>query len=67
MCRRWQHVVGHFQDTKAAEELKPYLQSFCEGCCAGIANFVIPETQDLEGVIVLREIEQKSVVSGGAN
>ncbi len=65
MSRRWQHVVGRFQDTKAAEELKPYLQGFCEGCCAGIANFDIPEIQDLEGVVVLQEIERKIMVSGG--
>jgi len=64
MCRRWQHVNGHFQDTKAAEELKPYLQGFCEGCCAGIANIVEPEVQDLEGVIFLQEIDRKYVVRG---
>jgi len=50
MSRRWQHVNGHIQDTKAAEELKAYLQGFCEGCCA---NVDIEEVQDLEGVIVL--------------
>jgi hypothetical protein len=61
MCRRWQHLNGHFQDTKAAEELKPYLQGFCEGCCAGIANLVIVEVQDLEGVIFLQEIGKKSI------
>ena len=54
-------MVGHFQDTKAAEELKPYLQAFCEGCCAGIANIVIEEVQDLEGVIFLQEIGKKSI------
>ena len=52
---------GHFQDAKAAEELKPYLQAFCEGCCAGIANVVIAEVQDLEGVIFLQEIGKKSI------
>ncbi len=67
MSRRWQHVNGHFQDTKAAEELIPYLQGFCEGCCAGIANIVIPEVQGFEGVVVLQEIERKIMVSGGAN
>ena len=57
-------MVSHFQDTEAAVELKPYLQGFCEGCCAGIANFVAPEFQDLEGVVVLQEIERKDTVSG---
>ena len=61
MSRRWQQVVGHFQDTKAAEELKPYLQAFCEGCYAGIANFITVEVQDLEGVIFLQEIGKKSI------
>ena len=50
-------MVGHFQDTKAAEELKPYLQAFCKGCCAGIANIVTFEVQDLEGVIFLQKID----------
>ena len=54
-------MVGHFQHTKAAEELTPYLQGFCEGCCASIANVVIPEIQDLEGVIFLQEIGKKSI------
>ena len=67
MSRRWQHVNGHFQDTKAAVELKPYLQGFCEVYCAGIANFVAPEVQDLEGVVVLQEIERKIMVRGGGN
>jgi hypothetical protein len=65
MCRRSQHVGANFQDTKAADALKPHLQGFCEGCCAGIANFVAPEVQDLEGVVVLQEIERKTTVSGG--
>ena len=49
------------QDTKAAEELKPYLQGFCEGCYAGIANIITVEVQDLEGVIFLQEIGKKSI------
>ena len=61
MSRRWQHLNGHFQDTKAAKELKPYLQGFCKGCCAGIANLVTVEVQDLEGVIFLQEIGKKSI------
>ena len=60
-------MVGHFQDTQAVEELKPYLHGFCEGCCASIANFVLLEVQDLEGVVVLQEIEQKDTVRGGRN
>ena len=58
-------MVSHFQDTKAAGELKPYLQGFCEGCCAGIAKVVLHEIQDLEGVIFLQEIDRKYVVRGG--
>ena len=58
-------MVSHFQDTGAAEKLKPYLQGFCEGCCAGITNVVAPEIQDLEGVIFLQEIDRKYVVRGG--
>ena len=61
MSRRWQHADGHFQDTKAAVELKPYLQGFCEGCCAGITNVVPREIQDLEGVIFLQKIGKKSI------
>ena len=64
MSRRWQHLNGHFQDTKAAEELKPYLQSFCEGYYADMANIVIPEVQGFESVVVLQEIERKSMVRG---
>ena len=58
-------MVGHFQDKKAAEELKPYLQGFREGCYAGIANFVIFEVQLFDGGVFLSEIEQKHTVSGG--
>jgi len=65
MSRRWQHVNGPFQDTKAAGELKPYLQGFCEGCYAGIANFVIFEVQDLEGVIFLQELIENTWLAGG--
>ena len=52
---------GYFQDTKAEDALKPYLQGFCEGCCAGITNVVPREIQDLEGVIFLQEIGKKPI------
>ena len=67
MSRRWQHVNGHFQDTKAAEELKPYLQGFCKVCCAGIADSVASEVKGFDGGVVLQEIERKDMVRGGAN
>ena len=38
--RRWKQVGANFQDTKAAENLKAYLQRFCEGYYAGIADVV---------------------------
>ena len=58
---------GHFQDTKAAEELKPYLQAFCEGCYAGISNIVFHEVQDLEGVIFLQELIENTWLAGALN
>ena len=64
MCRRWQHLNGHFQDTKAAEELKPYLQGVCKGCCADIANIVVPEVQGFESVVVLQELNEKAWLGG---
>ena len=44
---------GHFQDTKAAEELIPYLQGFCEGCCAGIADVVVSKVECFDGGVFL--------------
>ena len=60
-------MVGHFQDTKAAEKLKPYLKGFCEGCCAGIADVVSSKVELFDGGVFLSEIEQKDTVSGGGN
>ena len=67
MSRRWQHVNGHFQDTKAAVELEPYLQGFCEGCCACIADSVACKVELFDGGVFLSEIEKTDTVSGGAN
>ena len=58
-------MVGHFHDTKAADELKPYLQGFCKCCCAGIADFVASKVERFDGGVFLSEIEQKDTVSGG--
>ena len=55
------------QDTKAAEELKPYLKGFCKVCCTGIADVVAFKVERFDGGVVLQEIEQKDMVSGGAN
>jgi len=66
-------LVSHFQDAKAAEELKPDLQGFCEGCCAGIADVVAcagiadvvaSKVEHFDGGVILSEIEQKDMVSG---
>ena len=65
MSRRWQHVNGHFQDTEAADAPKPYLQGFCEGCCAGIADVVPAKVELFDGGVFLSEIERKDTVSGG--
>ena len=52
------------QDTKAAEELKPYLQGFCKVCCTGIADVVSSKVEHFDGAVVLQEIERKDMVSG---
>ena len=57
-------MVGHFQDTKATKELIPYLQGFCEGCCAGIADVVVSKVELFDGGVILSYIEQKDMVSG---
>ena len=56
-------MVGDFQDTKAAEKLKAYLQSFCEGYYAGIADVVPSKVELCDGGVVLSETERKSMVS----
>ena len=58
---------GHIQDIKAEDELKPYLQGFCEGCCAGIADVVGSKVELFDGGVFLPEIERKDMVRGGAN
>ena len=58
---------GHFQDTKAAEELIPYLQNLCEGCCAGIADSVASKDERFDGGVFLSKIKHKDTVSGTAN
>ena len=49
------------QDTKAAEELKPYLQGFCKVCCTGIADAVASKVKRFDGGVVLQEIGKKSI------
>ena len=49
---------GHFQVKKAAEELKAYFQSSCEGSGAGIANSGTREVELSDGGVFLLKIEQ---------
>ena len=58
---------ANFQDTKAAEKLKAYLQSFCEGYYAGIADVVASKVELFDGGVFLSENESQDTVSGGAN
>ena len=55
---------ANFQDTKAAEKLKAYLQSFCEGYYAGIADFVASKVECFDGGVFLSKIKHKDTVSG---
>ena len=61
-CRPWPRVTGHPQNTKAGEEVKAYLQGFCEGSGAGITDFVAFKVELIDGGVCLSKNESEDTV-----